>query len=162
LETPLGKRLEEDETRLATQVIKAYANAVVNNHYFAFLYIYFMNNPNSTLRTEYDEVPQLTQTCRAADATSASVHNLFCADLDFIKVSVPGYAAAGGNAITQEQDDFKLLPPPPDEEDGESDDERKSAREHDEAVTKEVKDLMTGTNRVEMEMELQDCPISSR
>jgi hypothetical protein len=56
------KRLEEDETRLATQAIEAYTNAVVNNHYFAFLYIYFMNNPNSTLHTEYNEVPQLTQT----------------------------------------------------------------------------------------------------
>jgi hypothetical protein len=48
------KRLEEDETRLATQVIEAYANVVVNNHYFAFLYTYFMDNPNSTLCTEYD------------------------------------------------------------------------------------------------------------
>ncbi len=55
------KRLKEDKTRLATQAIKAYANAVVNNHYFALLYIYFMN-PNSTLCTEYNEVPQLTQT----------------------------------------------------------------------------------------------------
>jgi hypothetical protein len=61
------KRLEEDETRLATQVIKAYANVVVNDHYFAFLYIYFMNNPNSKLCTEYNEVPQLTQTCWATD-----------------------------------------------------------------------------------------------
>ena len=136
------KRLEEDETRLATQAIEAYANAVVNNHYFAFLYIYFRNNPNSTLRTEYDEVPQLIQTRRATDTTSTSVHNLFCADLDFIEVSVPGSAATGGDAITQEQDDFKLLPPPPDEEDGESGDERKSAREHDEAVAKEIKDLI--------------------
>jgi hypothetical protein len=76
--------------------------------------------------------------------TSASTHNLFCANLDFIKVSVPGSAGAGGNAITQEQDDFKLLPPPPNEEDGESDDKRKSAREHDEAVTKEIKDLIDG------------------
>ena len=136
------KRLEEDETRLATQAIEAYANAVVNNHYFAFLYTYFMNNPNSTLRTEYDEVPQLTQTRQAADTTSTSMHNLFCADLDFIEVSVPGSAAnTGGNAITQEQDDFKLLPPP-NEEDGESDEERKSAREHDEAVAKEIKDLI--------------------
>jgi hypothetical protein len=74
--------------------------------------------------------------------TSASTHNLFCADLDFIEVSVPGSAGAGSNTITQEQDDFKLLPPPPNEEDGESDDEQKSAREHDEAVAKEIKDLI--------------------
>jgi hypothetical protein len=72
-----------------------------------------MNNPNSTLCTEYDEAPQLTQTHQAANMTSASTHNLFCANLDCIEVSVPGSAGAGGNAITQEQDDFKLLPPPP-------------------------------------------------
>jgi hypothetical protein len=60
--TSWKKRLEEDETRLAIKA-NANANAVVNNHYFAFLYIYFMNNPNSTLCTEYNEVPQLTQTC---------------------------------------------------------------------------------------------------
>jgi hypothetical protein len=87
------QRLEEDETRLATQAIEAYANAVVNNHYFAFLYTYFMNNPNSTLQTEYDEVPQLTQTHQAANMTSTSMHNLFCADLDFIEVSVPATAS---------------------------------------------------------------------
>jgi hypothetical protein len=70
------------------------------------------------------------------------MHNLFCADLDFIEVSVPGSAATGGDTITQEQDNFKLLSPPPNEEDGESDDEGKSAREHDEAVAKEIKDLI--------------------
>jgi hypothetical protein len=100
-----------------------------------------MNNPKSTLRTEYDEVPQLIQTVRAADTTSMSLHNLFCADLDFIEVSVPGSAAnTGGDAIMQEQNDFKLLPPPPDEEDGELEYERKVAREHYEAVAKEIKD----------------------
>jgi hypothetical protein len=62
--------------------------------------------------------------------------------LDFIEVSVPGSAGTGGDAITQEQDDFKLLPPPPNEEDGESGNEQKSAREHDEAVAKEIKDLI--------------------
>ncbi len=107
-----------------------------------FLYIYFMNNPNSTLCTEYNEVPQLTQTHQATNMTSMSMHNLFCADLDFIEVSVPGSAATGGKAITQEQDDFMLLPPPSDKEDGESDDKQKSAREHDEAVAKEIKDLI--------------------
>jgi hypothetical protein len=136
------KRLKEEETRLATQGIEAYANAVVNNHYFAFLYIYFMNNLNSTLCTEYNEEPQLTQTCRATNMTSTSMHNLFCTDLDFIEVSVPGAAATGGDAITQEQDDFKLLSPPPNKEDEESDDEGKSTREHDEAVAKEIKDLI--------------------
>ncbi len=56
---------------------------------------------------------------------------------------MPGSAAnTGGDAITQEQDDFKLLPPPPDKEDGESDDEQKFTREHDEAVTKEIMDLI--------------------
>jgi hypothetical protein len=137
------KRLEEDKTRLATQAIEAYANVVVNNHYFAFLYTYFMNNPNSTLHTEYYEVPQLIQTGQAADMTSMSMHNLFCADLDFIEVSVPGSAAnTGGDAIMQEQNDFKLLPPPPNEEDGELEDERRAARKHHEAVTKEIKDLI--------------------
>jgi hypothetical protein len=71
------------------------------------------------------------------------MHNLFCADLDFIEVSVPGSAAnTGGDAIMQEQDDFKLLPPPSDKEDGESDNEWKSTREHDEAVAKEIMDLI--------------------
>jgi hypothetical protein len=48
----LEKRLQEDETRIASQAIEACTNAVVNNHYFAFLYIYSTNNPNSTLHTE--------------------------------------------------------------------------------------------------------------
>ncbi len=53
------KQLQEDKTRLASQTIEAYNNAVVNNNYFAFSYIYIMNNPNSTLHTEYDELPQV-------------------------------------------------------------------------------------------------------
>jgi hypothetical protein len=147
------KRLEDEETRLATQAIEAYTNAVVNNHYFAFLYIYFMKNPNSTLRTEYDELPQVSQTQATAATggnirggevqqetrTAAATHKLFCADLDFVEVSVPG-SAATGDATTREQDDFKLLPAPPNE-DGESD-ERKSVREHDEIIAKEIKDLI--------------------
>jgi hypothetical protein len=48
-----------------------YTNAVVNNHYFAFLYIYFTNNPSSTLHTEYNELPQVNQT----HATAANYNN---------------------------------------------------------------------------------------
>jgi hypothetical protein len=53
------KRLAADDTRLATQAIEAYANAVVNNHYFAFL-----DNPDSTLITEYDKLLPWGDTAR--------------------------------------------------------------------------------------------------
>jgi hypothetical protein len=125
-----------------------------------FLYIYFMNNPNSTLCTEYNEVPQLTQTHQATNMTSMSMHNLFCADLDFIEVSVPGSAATGGKAITQEQDDFMLLPPPSDKEDGESDDNRSLQGSMMKLLPRKSRISLTGTNRVEIEMEPQNCPIS--
>jgi hypothetical protein len=65
------KQLEEDKTRLTSKAIEVYTNAVVNNHYFAFLYIYFTNNPSSTLHTEYDELPQVNQT----HATAANYNN---------------------------------------------------------------------------------------
>ena len=146
------KRLAEDDTRLATQAIEAYANAVVNNHYFAFLYIYFMKNPNSTLITEYDKLLPPDDAARAdasrrggASATSATTsesasaamatHDLFCADLELIEVSVPKPDDTGNN------ENFKVLFPR-DEEDEESDDEVKSAKEHDEGIAKVIKDLI--------------------
>jgi hypothetical protein len=113
------KRLAEDDTRLATQAIEAYANAVVNNHYFAFLYIYFMKNPDSTLITEYDKLLPLGDTARtdmsrrgssvtstaASESVNAAMatHNLFCANLELIEVSVPKWDDTGNN------ENFKVL-----------------------------------------------------
>jgi hypothetical protein len=145
------KRLAEDDTRLATQAIEAYANAVVNNHYFAFLYIYFMKNPDSTLITEYDKLLPREDTARtdtsrcgstSATSTTASesanaamaMHDLFCADLELIEVSVPKSDDVGNN------ENFKVLLP----HDGgdEESDEMKSAKEHHEGIAKEIKDLI--------------------
>ena len=148
------KRLAEDDTRLATQAIEAYANAVVNNHYFAFLYIYFMNNPDSTLITEYDQLLPQDDTPRSSrlrrgdtSATSTTTttreninaamvtHDLFCADLDLIEVSVPKSDDTGNN------ENFKVLLPH-DEGGEELDDEMKSAKEHNKRIAKEIKDLI--------------------
>jgi hypothetical protein len=132
-------------------VIKAYTNAVASNHYFAFLYSYFTNNPSSALHTEYDELPQLNPTHAnstsdnannrggAAQQAAARTHKLFCADLDYVQVSVPR-SATTGDATTGEQDDFKILPPPSNK-DGESD-EWVSIREHEKTISKVVKDLI--------------------
>ena len=40
--------------RLGTNVLEAYALAIIKNNYFAWLYDYKSNNPASTLQTEYD------------------------------------------------------------------------------------------------------------
>jgi hypothetical protein len=67
-------------------------------------------------------------------------HKLFCADLDYMEVLVPRYAATG-DATTREQDNFKLLPPAPDEDGGSE--EWVSIREHNKIITtKEIKDLI--------------------
>jgi hypothetical protein len=144
------KRLAEDNTRLATQAIEAYANAVVNNHCFAFLYIYFMKNPDSTLITEYNKLLPLGNTARtdmsrrgssvtstaASESVNAAMatHNLFCADLELIEVSVPKWDDTVNN------ENFKVLLPH-DKGDEESD-EIKSAKEHDKGIAKEIKDLI--------------------
>ena len=151
------KRLAEDDTRLAAQAIEARANAVVNNHYFAFLCMYFMKNPNSTLITEYDKLlppddaetranasrrggTSATSTTASESANAAmATHDLFCADLELIEVSVPKPDDTGNN------EDFKVLFPRDEEDeesDDESDDEVKSAKEHDEGIAKEIKDLI--------------------
>ncbi len=162
------KRLAEDDTRLATQAIEAYANAVVNNHYFTFLYIYFMKNPDSTLITEYDKLLPWGDTARtntsrrgssvtstaASESVNAAMatHDLFCADLELIEVSVPKWDDTGNN------ENFKVLLPH-DKGDEESD-EMKSAKEHDQGI---ARILLKGTvSQVELEMDPQDCPLMSR
>ena len=64
-----------------------------------------------------------------------ATHDLFCADLELIEVSVPKPDDTGNN------ENFKVLFPR-DEEDEDSDDEVKSAKEHDEGIAKEIKDLI--------------------
>ena len=116
-----------------------------------------MKNPNSTLITEYDKLlppddaearanasrrggtsATSTTTSESANAAMAT-HDLFCADLELIEVSVPKPGDAGNN------ENFKVLFPRDEEDeesDDESDDEVKSAKEHDEGIAKEIKDLI--------------------
>jgi hypothetical protein len=63
-----------------------------------------------------------------------ATHDLFCTNLELIEVSVPKLDDAGNN------ENFKVLLPH--DEGDEELDEMKSAKEHDEGITKEIKDLI--------------------
>ena len=61
------KRLEDEETRLATQAIEAYTNAVVNNHYDQFWMHHFFLPNFLAHKTKLDTQTPPSHTTRAID-----------------------------------------------------------------------------------------------
>lgn len=97
-------RLAENK-RLGPVILEAYAHATLHNQYFAWLYEYKADHPDTTLMTEYDLVQDVRPETRS----------LFCGTLDLLEVSVPRLPANDSSSSEQEseegeaRDDFKLL-----------------------------------------------------
>ena len=122
-------RLAENK-RLGPVVLEAYAHSTLRNQYFAWLYEYKANHPNTALRTEYDVVQEEESISRADRLVAPT---LFCGNLDLLEVSVPTSTTA--NDSEEARDDFKLLLM----EHGEESEEYKAAVEHEQNIAKEIK-----------------------
>jgi hypothetical protein len=76
--------LEEDK-KLCTKVAEAYCLAMLHSKYFAWLFEFKADNPNTTLKTAYDNQGHPPQSDAEQEETLAT----FCGALDFVEVSVP-------------------------------------------------------------------------
>jgi hypothetical protein len=68
---------------LGTNVSEAFAHAIIENNYFAWLYDYKNKNPGCTLLTEYDLAEQENEDSNDDDKW------IFCSDLDEIEIALP-------------------------------------------------------------------------
>ena len=122
---------------------------VVRNHYFAWLYEFKASNPNTSIRTAYDDQVVAPE---GNDQGDEQLLQQFCGDLTFVEVSVPtqhlndestdpnpdGEDTGGSNEEHQETapaGEFKLLL-----EDGETADAYKEARDHDQQILKGIQE----------------------
>jgi len=142
------KRRITENRRFGTMIAEAYASASLRNQYFAWLYEYKADNPHINLRTEYD-----LQETQGASATEDSQENrqeqgvnLFCGELDLVEVSVPTHPASTTPAddSSSYEDESEQQEEPRDQFEilsgrGETADAHKAAREHDQAILKELK-----------------------
>jgi hypothetical protein len=69
---------------LGTNVSEAFAHAIIENNYFAWLYDYKNKNPGCTLLTEYDLAEQENE-----DSNDDDDKRIFCSDLDKIEIALP-------------------------------------------------------------------------
>jgi hypothetical protein len=69
---------------LGTNVSKAFAHAIIENNYFAWLYDYKNKNPGCTLLTEYDLAEQENE-----DSNDNDDNWIFCSDLNEIEIALP-------------------------------------------------------------------------
>jgi hypothetical protein len=102
--------------RLAPVISKAYALALLENHYFSWLYQYKIEHPNNTLVTEYDQCDD--QGVDDANTEQETEIDLFCGALVLsnCKILVLMTTTAINNAKKGNEqqevgrnDDFKLL-----------------------------------------------------
>lgn len=105
-ETKWNRRLDENQ-RLAPMMTEAFVLAELANNYHPWVYDFKTLNPNTTLKTEYDEdvLTVLLQEGEQGEGEEQQRQDeeeleLFCGDLDMIEVSVPTppVAAPNGNA----------------------------------------------------------------
>jgi len=150
-ETEWKNRIQGGDMRHGSIMAEVFALATLNNGYMVWLYKWKTRYPHSTLRTEYDVVEE------GGEGVGA-VPRLFCADLELVEVSVPtalpdlatDAASTAATEGTQEagNGDFALLLPLAG---GVESDEKKAAREHDEDITKSIKERIdadrAGTSR---------------
>jgi hypothetical protein len=73
-----------ENKRLGTNVSEAFAHAIIENNYFAWLYDYINKNPGCTLQTEYDLAKQENE-----DSNDNDDKWIFCSDLDEIEIALP-------------------------------------------------------------------------
>jgi hypothetical protein len=69
---------------LGINVSEAFAHAIIENNYFAWLYDYKHKNPGCTLLTEDDLVEQENE-----DSNDDDDKWIFCSDLDKIEIALP-------------------------------------------------------------------------
>jgi len=84
-----------ENKRFGTNVSEAFAHAIIENNYFAWLYDYKHKNPGCTLLTEDDLVEQENE-----DSNDDDDKWIFCSDLDKIEIALPN-DDGGGRYIYQ-------------------------------------------------------------
>jgi hypothetical protein len=129
-------RLAENK-RLGPIIPEAYTHAMLCNQYFAWLYKYKANHPESELKTEYDAVQDEESESREEQPVA---HALFCRNLDLLEVSVQTSTITDDSGEQESEDDkarddFKLLL----KEHEEGFHEYMEAMEHDQNIAKEIK-----------------------
>jgi hypothetical protein len=87
-----------EKKRLGTNVSKAFAHAIIENNYFAWLYDYKNKNPGCTLLTEYDLAEQENE-----DSNDNDDKRIFCSDLDKIEIALPNDELVFNEGPTKEQ-----------------------------------------------------------
>jgi hypothetical protein len=126
------ERCNNDTRRLSTMITEAYTLAMVHNHYFAWLYEFKANNPNTSIKTVCDN-----QVLEPTNKDDEQLIEMFCGDLDFVEVSVPMQQQTNDDSSmdAEEEDqrmavagllEFKLLL-----EEGETADAYKGAKDND-------------------------------
>ena len=123
------KSKNAEGARLGAIILEAYAHSLLYNHYVSWVYDYKVNNPTTSLKTEYDK-DEVVQGGSNNDEDQPVVPTpLFSGGnlaLDLLEVSVP--SAAG---TTNGNDDFGLIM--------EEGPERTAAKEHAQSISQSIK-----------------------
>ena len=83
---------------MGTNISEAFAHAIIENNYFAWLYDYNNKNPGCTLQTEYDLAKQENEDSNDDDDDKW----IFCSDLDEIEVALPMEDGGDYELVTNE------------------------------------------------------------
>ena len=93
------KRRFVEKKRFGTNVLEAFAHAIIRNNYFAWLYDFKSNNPGTTLVTEYDLAATYTPNANLSqmepydsEDEQEELQELqapFCGDLDEVAIKQP-------------------------------------------------------------------------
>jgi hypothetical protein len=130
------KRFEED-VRFGTNILEAYTQATLDNNYFTWVYEYLKENPGSTLKTKYDVAGD--------DNATNDDHQLFCRDLDHVKIPAP---QIGEDGIANE---YKLLI-----DQDEDSEEIEQARKDNELVRKRVMERIASGNHIQLNKDMRE------
>jgi hypothetical protein len=136
------ERCNDDTRRLSTMIREAYTLAMMRIHYFAWLYEFKANNPNTSIKTVYDK----NQVSEPTNQDDEQLIEMFYGDLDFVEVSVPMQWQTNDDSSmdTEEEDqgmaaagllEFKLFL-----EEGETADTSKVAKDNDQQILKAMQE----------------------
>jgi hypothetical protein len=81
----IWKQCFAENKRLGTNVSKAFAHAIIENNYFAWLYDYKNKNPGCTLITECNLAEQENEDSNDNNDDK----RIFCSGLDKIEIALP-------------------------------------------------------------------------
>jgi hypothetical protein len=94
MKTSSRKQHFAENKRLGTNVFEVFANVIIKNNYFTWLYDNKNKNPGCTLLTEYNLAEQENE-----DSNDYDDKQIFCSDLDEIEIALPN----------DDSDDYKLV-----------------------------------------------------